>query len=702
MLGITLKHQANKPVFSGNSASRELQQKILNAVVQDERYAELHHVLKILSQKGSPPSVPPVLMNNPFLLKPLAKMVYPDKQLMEGAINQVANNSDLTLNLLKKVAELFENGSLYYPQTFDLKPEPPPTSFYRESKPHQTQPSLRPNVPPPAAYRKPSPPPNNYPPRESSLPTPRSVIDSDVFTYQQINQQKRSHSVQKKSDKNSINPSIVIGTSLAATAALLGFAILKPDTINQEMAAPPPTTELYIGNQAAQTAPTELIITQAPPTTFDIPSSNDAIFRTSATPTMGTGFSTVSFENVENRKITDNTEYNRLVNRLEDEYEKEMTRRVSNSSISYDTQKVSTLQTEFNQAVAQFKDTRMLHDYYTGIQKAVEVMMTVTPQRQTTNREIWIGKKALANANSPEAIRKLVLDLKQSNYTRINVEAIGAGYASYPSEFYELNPRYANRDFDAFGLFVQEAHAQGLKVNAWVWCFAATHEADYREMNIPADDIGPLLRNNPQLKPLTTTSGNRFFGHEYWLDPAEDVNRQFLKEAYRELLTKYGVDGLILDYVRYPFNEEGQPVRGKNPEMITRFVNEIEQMANEVNPEIKIAAAVFPMQQSSRVSNIAQNWEAWLDTIDILYPMTYDDTLSAFRSSVSYVQGNADGHKAEVIPIIGMFNKSSSLDIVDHMDAIPNSYSLFAFEQMQEVPENFKVSNIGASSFIEF
>ena len=60
---------------------------------------------------------------------------------------------------------------------------------------------------------------------------------------------------------------------------------------------------------------------------------------------------------------------------------------------------------------------------------------------------------------------------------------------------------------------------------------------------------GPWLRANGSFVPP------RQF--EYWLDPSNPECRQYIKNFALEMVSKYKVDGLQLDYIRYPFNNKG-------------------------------------------------------------------------------------------------------------------------------------------------
>lgn len=126
-----------------------------------------------------------------------------------------------------------------------------------------------------------------------------------------------------------------------------------------------------------------------------------------------------------------------------------------------------------------------------------------------------------------------------------------------------------------------------------------------------------------------------------WLDPANPDVRTFLLEQYRELVEKYDIDGIHLDFIRYAHAAvaENKPDRGytlvardalkaqygKDPieispgtlwairwnqfreQLITSFVLEVGQMMKSLKPALKLSAAVLGELGSAR-ENRMQNW----------------------------------------------------------------------------------------------
>jgi uncharacterized lipoprotein YddW (UPF0748 family) len=99
--------------------------------------------------------------------------------------------------------------------------------------------------------------------------------------------------------------------------------------------------------------------------------------------------------------------------------------------------------------------------------------------------------------------------------------------------------------------WVEEAHARGMKIHAWMEVFYAGNQA--------IEGMGPILSKYPQwanvrrdsVEAKTPVPSTLEAGY-YFLDPANLDVRKFILALTQELVTTYAVDGVQLDYIRYP------------------------------------------------------------------------------------------------------------------------------------------------------
>lgn len=175
------------------------------------------------------------------------------------------------------------------------------------------------------------------------------------------------------------------------------------------------------------------------------------------------------------------------------------------------------------------------------------------PANPQAFRGTWIRPES----TNRDDIRKAIETLKKNRIENIFLETYYQGKTIYPSAVMatyglpEQHPRYKNAD--PLKLWIEEAHQQGLKVHVWAQIFFAGNQKE----NI--EQYGPILQKYPQWRNIQRPHWNNPNpvisdvepGH-YFLDPANPEVRIFLNKLLMEMVTHYDLDGLNLDYIRYP------------------------------------------------------------------------------------------------------------------------------------------------------
>jgi uncharacterized lipoprotein YddW (UPF0748 family) len=143
------------------------------------------------------------------------------------------------------------------------------------------------------------------------------------------------------------------------------------------------------------------------------------------------------------------------------------------------------------------------------------------------------------------------------------LETFVHGFTMYPSKVYQkygiapnAYPKLGVVGNEALlGRWVRLAHAEGMQVHAWLQVFYVGNS----NLNLPTPILAkfPQWRNrqrqyadDPTLHPSPIEQGHWF------MDPANPQVRQFLMDVVDELATSYPVDGIQIDYIRYPASFE--------------------------------------------------------------------------------------------------------------------------------------------------
>jgi len=226
--------------------------------------------------------------------------------------------------------------------------------------------------------------------------------------------------------------------------------------------------------------------------------------------------------------------------------------------------------------------------------------------------------------------------------------------------------------FDPLAYMVQEAHAVGIELHAWILPF--------RVSTVWPPPGNTIIQNHPEwisVERADIDTGPQTIGNLYQLDPGSPGVQDYLISIVRELTSQYDIDGIHWDYIRYLQADQGYPAdasydnsgleryRRISGNGGTPLVNDgawsdfrrrtITELVRRANVEVAIAdnprqplrhtAALitFGNAPGNFTSSSAylrfQNWEHWFDQgyLDTGFVMCYfDETVfpSYFRNWV--------------------------------------------------------------------
>jgi len=191
-------------------------------------------------------------------------------------------------------------------------------------------------------------------------------------------------------------------------------------------------------------------------------------------------------------------------------------------------------------------------------------------------------------------------------------------------------------DYDPLRFVIDECHQRGIELHAWVVAFPVGTSAANKQLR---------KRALPKRKPNLCMK----CGDQWMMNPGVPETADYLAAICKEIVENYDVDGIHLDYIRYPepaipFNDRQTYLRyggGKSlavwrGENVDRCVQRVSQAVKAVRPWIKLSCspvgkyADLPRYSSKgwnardAVYQDAQKWlrEGWMDW---LCPMMYFD-----------------------------------------------------------------------------
>jgi uncharacterized lipoprotein YddW (UPF0748 family) len=295
-----------------------------------------------------------------------------------------------------------------------------------------------------------------------------------------------------------------------------------------------------------------------------------------------------------------------------------------------------------------------------------------TPRGAFDVRALWVTRTTLA---SPATIRSMIRDAADAGFTDLLVQVRGRGDALYTSSFEPRAAELAGQPaaFDPLRMVLDLAREKGVRVHAWVnvnlVASAVRVPTDRRHivrrhpewLMVPSALEASLTKQNPKsgryldaLAAWTRKESDRVEG--LYLSPILPEARAYSTSIVRDIVTRYAVDGLHLDYIRYPsdaFDHSRNATAafaGPNAEWadfrrdrLTDLVSSIVAAARQARPGLTISAAVVPAEADARERKL-QDWPAWLRTglIDVVCPMIYSVTSHEFGATLEAMTASTD------------------------------------------------------------
>ncbi len=358
-------------------------------------------------------------------------------------------------------------------------------------------------------------------------------------------------------------------------------------------------------------------------------------------------------------------------------------------------------------------------------------------------RAIWLDRGTIVRAKSEQDLAKVFDQLAAMGFNTVFFETVNASYPIYPSRVApEQNPLV--RGWDPLAAAVKLAHERGIELHAWVWLFAAANQRHNALLNQPANYPGPVLAAHPDWA-IVNRQGRLFDQNtkKAFLDPANPEVRRYLMALLEEIVTRYAVDGIQLDYIRYPFQDPSvdqtygysqvarqqfQELTGVDPikvyprnrdlwqkwidfriRQIDSFVVSLSQRLRSAKrptdaprigsassaaatgltqrPSLILSAAVFALPRTERLQRLQQNWEDWAirGDIDLMVPMTYALDTNGLQKLAEPLLRQSTLSSVLILPGIRLLNLPDIVAI-DQMQLLRDSpaggYALFAVENL--------------------
>lgn len=374
-------------------------------------------------------------------------------------------------------------------------------------------------------------------------------------------------------------------------------------------------------------------------------------------------------------------------------------------------------------------------------------------------RALWVARTTLT---SPAAIGRMVQAAHASGFNTLLVQVRARGDAYYKSRIEPRAEALAGQPstFDPLQLTLAEARRVGLSVHAWISVNLVSSAVElpasrahvvYRHpewLMVPRSVAADMRAIDPRA-PAYLSKLARALREEsadvegVFLSPADPAVADYLAQVVGDLVTRYDVDGVHLDYARYPNEDfdysrralslfaadidrtigapEARRLRArvatdplvyaeKFPERwrefrrarLTTLVLRLRTAVRAHRPNAVLSAAVVPDPEEASTRRL-QDWRRWAATgaIDVVCPMAYAPDASTFTTQLEAATQGAGVQRlwagigayrlspAETIESIRVARRLGAAGVV-----------LFSYDSLiSSSPDGAALSQIGRAAF---
>lgn len=303
---------------------------------------------------------------------------------------------------------------------------------------------------------------------------------------------------------------------------------------------------------------------------------------------------------------------------------------------------------------------------------------SVCPKYET--RAVWLTTlKGLdwpdIKATSPQSIsqqqKELCQQLDELQHLGINTIILQTRLRDdviYPSQLQtwaECLTGTTGKDpgYDPLAFAIEECHKRGMELHAWLVAIPLGDDRQVKKLGRHS-----TTRKHPELC--------IHYQRAWYLNPGHPETKNFLAAIVREIVSRYDIDGINFDYIRYPDQPKNFPDRqtyrkygqGKSladwrRDNITAIVRHLYQEIKTLKPWVKVSSS--PLGKYADVSRystsgwnaynaVFQDAQQWLreGIHDILFPMAY------FRGNNYYpfiLDWQEHSYNRTIVPGLGIY-----------------------------------------------
>ena len=252
----------------------------------------------------------------------------------------------------------------------------------------------------------------------------------------------------------------------------------------------------------------------------------------------------------------------------------------------------------------------------------------------------WPKEEHRGNSAAQQAHLRTILDSLQAIHVNtILLQTRIRGDVIYPSAIEPFAPVFMGRhgvapDYDPLAFAIDECHRRGMQLHAWL-------------VTIPLGDVQYVRAHGKHSLPASKPRQCTRFKGTWFMEPSHPATVEHLGALVEEMVTRYDIDGIHFDYIRYPEGNDTYPdaaLYNKNRRgmskadwrraNVTHLMRTLYGKVKAIKPWVCVSAATLGKHADvSRYSSygwnayhtVYQSAQRWLreGIADALFPMIY-------------------------------------------------------------------------------
>lgn len=206
--------------------------------------------------------------------------------------------------------------------------------------------------------------------------------------------------------------------------------------------------------------------------------------------------------------------------------------------------------------------------------------------------------------------------------------------------------------YDALQFAIEESHKRGMELHAWIVTMPI---GNWNGLGCKS-----LRKSHPRMI--------KRIGNEGYLNPEASETAEYVANICKEIVGKYDVDGIHLDYIRYPETWNIKISKSLARENITRIVRAVNQEVKSIKPWVKLSCSPigkfddltrFWSHGWNAYTRTCQDAQGWMRSglMDVIFPMMYFRGNQFFPFALDWMEHS---YGRDVVAGLGAYMLSAS------------------------------------------